>query len=183
MFPSQQKLNDHVRQKHPRFCFKCHYCTADFQIYNAHFKHKQGHGDLPYQCGVCKNTFMYKIQMEENERVHSRKQMYPCPVCHCDRVYTMKGALHAHMITHQDKVFTCTDCGKTFCTQPYLNQHHQGKHLGEWVALCGKHYEWPAPMHKHENLCKKCCKLAWKEAKKFADLRAKTILKKQGHKK
>ena len=95
----------------------------------------------------------------------------------------MKGALNAHIVTYQDKVFTCTDCGKTFNTQPYLNQHFQGKHLGGWVALCGKHYEWPVPMHKHENSCKKCCKLTWKEAKKLADIHAKIILKRQGRKK
>ena len=183
VFSSEQKLNDHVCQKHPRFHFKCHRYTADFQTYNACFKHEQGHGDLPYQCSVCKKTFLYKKQLEEYERVHSRKQMYPCAVHYCDHLFTTKGALNTHMVTHQDKGFTCTDCGKTFSTQPYINQHHHGKHLGGWVALCCKHYEWPAPMHKHENLCKKCCKFAHKEAKKLTDIHAKIILKRQGHKK
>ena len=145
MFKSQKDLNEHVKTKHPNYRFKCHYCTHVFKTYNARFKHELGHGELPYQCSICLKTFLYKKHMGEHKKVHTKKNLYICPSRGCGKSYTTKGALKAHMVIHEGKTFLCPEYGKSFNTKPNLDQHRQGKHLGGWVATCGKMYEWPAP--------------------------------------
>ena len=135
---AQKELNDHVRQKHPNFRFKCRYCTLEYITYNAQFKHEQGHDEKPYLCTICNKTFMYKKHLEEHERVHSRKNLFPCPSRGCKRSYTTKAALNAHTIVHEDKQFKCDTCSKTFNTKPNIQQRIQGKHGEGWGPFVGK---------------------------------------------
>ena len=57
---AQKELNDHVRQKHPNFRFKCRYCALEYRTYNAQFKHEKGHDEKLYLCTICNKTFMYR---------------------------------------------------------------------------------------------------------------------------
>ena len=120
--------------------------------------------------------------MEEYKKVHTKKNLYICPSRGWCKSYTTKGALKAHMVIHEDKTFLCPECGKSFNMKPNLDQHRQGKHLGRWVATCGKRYQWPAPMHHHERLCLQCRKIEQKQKDKLSSIWEKIILRKKGHK-
>ena len=62
-----EKLENHMRQKHKKFKYKCCFCAKLYQIKNGLYKHKLYHTiGLRYICKKCDKGFMFFSQYREH---------------------------------------------------------------------------------------------------------------------
>ena len=101
--------------------FTCNYCGRGFKRlapFNAHIeKHTS-------------DSFVRKADKSE-KTVESRDHV--CDIC--ARAYKTKHLLKAHRLTHGEKSFLCSNCGKGFVTKAALHSHLK-VHTGEKPHTC-----------------------------------------------
>lgn len=115
----------------------------------THASHERS-DDPKFMCSVCGKGFKrlnpYKVHLKKHcddkveEQKNSQKIMqefcmreHVCEVC--KRAYKTKYLLKAHLLTHGEKTFLCSDCGKGFVTKAAL-QSHLKVHTGEKPHTC-----------------------------------------------
>ena len=81
VFQLVKDLNSHVKEKHPKFQYKCKYCTKKFQNFASKYKHKRKHGLPNHVCDQCQKGFFFKKDLIVHIRVHSGQGLFPCTNC------------------------------------------------------------------------------------------------------
>ncbi|KAF5269679.1 hypothetical protein FQA39_LY08602 [Lamprigera yunnana] len=99
--------------------FLCNFCGRYFKRvarYNAHLtKH------------FSENMSPKKLLQDDEVRIHK------CAIC--NKTYKTKHLLKAHQLTHGEKAFLCSECGKDFVTKAALQSHFK-VHTGEKPHTC-----------------------------------------------
>ena len=142
VFNLVKDVNLHVKQAHPRFRYKCKYCTKKIQNYASRYKHERKHGTPNHMCKHCQKEFFFKKDLTVHSRVHTGQGQFRST--NCPNYYNTRAAMDTHRIVHQNNKYTCEKC-PTFSTDTpaNLHQHQRGKHGKGWKAPCGKRYDWP----------------------------------------
>ena len=147
VYHTQKDLNDHIRQDHPDFKFKCHHCARVFMTANAAYKHEVGHAGKKFACKDCNKAFQFKGALKDHLKVHTGKRMYPCT--NCDLEFTSNGAMLRHAMKHQD--IHVPNALKRHLV--IMRQHVQGTHEGGFSCPCGEKEKWPRDVQKHKKMC------------------------------
>ena len=101
-------------------------------------------------------VFRYPYELRDHTKLHTNLGKFFCKEEGCkDRSYSTKKALQQHKQLHDDKVYTCDVCSKTFATKGYLQQHFT-IHDKNFVARCGEKCKNPTAQKIHQKDCKKC---------------------------
>lgn len=99
--------------------FICNCCGRGFKRLGSYKAHLTKH--------FSENTEIRKMLQDSEIREHE------CNIC--KRTYKTKHLLKAHQLTHGEKSFLCSDCGKGFVTKAAL-QSHLKVHTGEKPHTC-----------------------------------------------
>ena len=127
VFQLVKDLNVHIKERHPKFCYKCNYCTKKFQNYASKYKHERKHSVPSHVCAECHKRFFFNKDLQVHLCVHSGQGTFPCT--NCPNKYNTRTAMDTHCIVHQNKKFTCDKCSTFYTnTLPNLHQHERGKH-------------------------------------------------------
>ena len=111
-----------------------------------------------------------------HECTHSRTGLFRCT--NCPRQYTTHAAMDNHRLTHQGKKYTCPKWPYfSMDTEPNSRQHTWGKHGKGWCTPCGKRFDWPPKMFRHQKMCEKCQNITEKAASRTERLAAKLAKK------
>ncbi|XP_017785537.1 PREDICTED: gastrula zinc finger protein XlCGF57.1-like [Nicrophorus vespilloides] len=136
----------------------CEMCGKGFIQSTSLINHRKTHLSIPkvnvqtcsYDCRYCGRSFKrlarynthQRKHFSENGRVAAVKIDEPKPIpmpeyiCDiCKRCYKTKNLLKAHQLTHGEKAFLCSDCGKRFFTKAALESHLK-VHTGEKPHTC-----------------------------------------------
>ena len=141
IFNLVKDLNVHIKEKHPRFRYKCTHCTRRFLNYASRYKHDRKQGTPSHVCKQCKKGFK-KNNLTVHSWIHSGKGLFHCT--NCSNTYITRAAMDTHRLVHLQPKFQCDKCNLSMDTAANLRQHQRGKHGRGWKAPCGKRYDWPA---------------------------------------
>lgn len=166
---TKRKLYAHIAQKHPKYRYKCEFCSNEYQTKFGLDKHIRKHAGRRYPCQHCHMEFHQKHELKEHMRLHVGSELV-CKIC--GRTTTTNRAMKRHALTHgKGKKKRCKFC-KFTCTTAISLQQHERQHKGGMACKCGHKVTWYQQKQRHENTCVKCKRIYAKEAK-----RAKAILK------
>ena len=151
VFQLVKDLNIHVKEKHPKFHYKCKYCTKKFQNFASKYKHGCKHSMPNHICEDCQKGFFFKKDLQVHSCVHSGQGKFPCT--NFPNKYNTRASMNTHCIVHQNQKFTCKK-RPTFSTNtlPNLHQHQRGKHGRGCMSPCGKQFDWPPKMFRHKKV-------------------------------
>ena len=121
LYHTQKDLNDHIRQDHSDFKFKCRHCTRVFMTANAAYKHEVGHAGKKFACKYYNKAFQFKDALRDHLKVHSGKGMHPCT--NLDLGFASNWAMLRHAMKHQGKTYLCAKCPKNTSSPHDMRQH------------------------------------------------------------
>ena len=155
---TQKKMNQHMKEDHPRFKFCCSYCQMRYDTYKGCYRHTQRHFKLKHVCDICQKECQYPGELHAHKRLHTKTGLYPCTYRGCTRKFVSKKSMWQHTQSHSGQKFECKQCdpNKSFTTYSYLRQHEKGAHSTGWRARCGHLCQWPHIRRAHQDKCKKC---------------------------
>ncbi|CAO1420299.1 unnamed protein product [Diamesa tonsa] len=143
MFKTKQARNEH--KKIHTTTYKCTFedCNKIFKSQQAYAQHVGMHNGNQFTCtftGCDHLPFTRKRALQAHIR-NKHKYMedsFECP--QCDKYYTDRSKLNAHMKYHSEKKIICDLCGQSFYEKQKLKRHfikHSG--LKAWMChLCVK---------------------------------------------
>eukprot|EP00656_Telonema_subtile_P009845 TRINITY_DN1465_c0_g1_i4.p1 TRINITY_DN1465_c0_g1~~TRINITY_DN1465_c0_g1_i4.p1 ORF type:complete len:261 (-),score=38.74 TRINITY_DN1465_c0_g1_i4:382-1164(-) len=136
MFPS--KLKNHVRIVHEAQLFKCdeEECGLEFATGPELTQHRKASHPEEYWCHKCSAVLSSARSLSNHlEAVHSVKQSltsqatYPCQHEGCDRSYSKKSNLQAHIrqVHSTERPYACTHpgCSSAFAARFLLTRHNK----------------------------------------------------------
>ncbi|XP_037719489.1 RB-associated KRAB zinc finger protein-like [Drosophila subpulchrella] len=86
-----------------------------------------------YKCYYCPKTFTSKSALTIHSRKHTGDRPFKCT--DCGKTFSHNTYLQRHLVTHSDKPFKCSICEKTFAFCSMLESHYR-KHSGEQPFNC-----------------------------------------------
>ena len=162
-FRSQAKLNKHNKEDHPDAKMVCEVCKKQFSTYNAWYKHKQQHFQLPHECSFCSKKFQFPYLLKQHMGTHIDELKFPCAVSGCTKKFSNKDAEKQHRETHykDQKQYFCNECPETedkkdYATAQSLRQHITGEHGPGYKSFCGQKFKWPIERNQHQKVCETC---------------------------
>uniref|UniRef100_A0A667X104 C2H2-type domain-containing protein n=1 Tax=Myripristis murdjan TaxID=586833 RepID=A0A667X104_9TELE len=76
----------------------------------------------PFSCSTCEKVFSFKGNLKRHMMTHTGERPYSCTTC--DKTFIRHSHLKAHMMTHTgEKPYSCTTCDKTFILHSLLKRH------------------------------------------------------------
>jgi hypothetical protein len=132
----------------------CHVCGQQFKHerhLNDHKKVKHNHGNVRYNCTVCKYKTMQKDAFLGHMNIHNNIKPYKCRKC--PKSFAYRQSLIAHKCTHSEKVFCCDVCGKQFSNQSHLTEH-SWVHKDEYryrCETCNTPFKYRSSLKKHKD--------------------------------
>ena len=150
---SKEKLEKHVKEKHGKSSKRSH---KKSEMSEDKSFDEDG---LKFQCKFCPKTFRFQAHVSQHERSHTKEKPFECH--RCNKAFTAKCNLKAHMETHkslEERSFKCDKCDHRATSLPLLKLH-QYNHTGErpFVCdLCGESYKRPHNLRRHK---KTMCRL------------------------
>ncbi|XP_045783414.1 zinc finger protein 761-like isoform X2 [Maniola jurtina] len=102
----------------------CDQCGKWFQSPGLLWEHSQVHtGEKLFKCAICHKAYMHKPSLRDHMlNTHSENPpRFPCGVCH--REFSFAANRQRHMSTHQDTLYKCDICDKSFTSVFGVEQH------------------------------------------------------------
>ena len=135
LFTAAGDLRTHEATHGGESPYLCTLCNAEFVSKWKWLSHQKSHGggdDDTNTCRDCGKHFPFKSTMEVHRLSHAvnaKEKKHVCTLC--DRAFTIKGNLSAHMRTHTgEQNFRCERCDKRFGDKRALATHIRS-HTGE----------------------------------------------------
>ncbi|XP_072032374.1 uncharacterized protein [Amphiura filiformis] len=114
--------DSHTSDK-PYPCEQCHKSFTDLTKLIEHIKEDKTH-QKPNNCPICDKVFKSSSSIPEHVISHYKIQPYSCT--RCDKRFTFKTTLRAHMAWHDGK-YKCDECGQ-HCQSKYILKLHKESH-------------------------------------------------------
>ncbi|XP_063391784.1 zinc finger protein 433-like [Cydia fagiglandana] len=175
---SEQALQEHVIERHPKQTYNCSECGMSFPSAAAcELHHKRKHLGQRYtgtkmdramrkryaqkpqpkgvfvceQCGrVAKNATLLRY----HQRSHQEVKPFACNIC--PKSFPLKTALEEHIRSHTgEKPYQCPECPLAFSLKGNFNRHHKTAHQGLRAnvpcSICGRVFSTKAVLRTHVN--------------------------------
>lgn len=116
--------------------------------------HRKIHSDnKKYQCDICGQKFVQKINLTHHARIHSSEKPYECP--ECQKRFQERSHLQRHQKYHaQTRSYRCEKCGKMYKTERCLKVHNL-VHLEQRpfaCNVCDKSFISNSKLKQHSNI-------------------------------
>ncbi|XP_061727498.1 zinc finger protein 419-like isoform X2 [Cydia pomonella] len=141
-FHTEQALATH-KDTHYRL-LKCTRCAHSWDTPNSMRRHCDTEHSVPvtlWNCDICSREFTRYGKYLNHIRGHGCEE---CPQCG-KKIFDNR--LKYHMLTHKnmERLFKCSECGKSFKCKPTLTTHvarvHSSKDEVMYCAQCNKHFK------------------------------------------
>lgn len=158
---SKAELKRHTFEKHhpiadmdTRPARRCTVCDQQFRTKSQHLLHmrRMHNGERPFQCDICGDRFVVKLQLTAHMSKHSGVMPYACD--QCDKRFPWPSSLSKHQQTkhaHVPPAFKCDVCARQFIFEHVLRRH-QRAHTGErpfQCDICQKRFFDMAAIRRH----------------------------------
>ncbi|VVC93579.1 unnamed protein product [Leptidea sinapis] len=107
--------------------FVCRICQRAFSQKEVLRRHEHTHkAQRPHACSACDKSFAQPASLRAHRQTAHATQprpllLHPCNIC--SKVYLHASGLCRHMWTHEGRLFSCADCGKSFRDKSSLLRH------------------------------------------------------------
>ncbi|XP_044738885.1 zinc finger protein OZF-like [Chrysoperla carnea] len=133
--PENDEVDQFTLPDTTRNSLKCESCGEQFQSHVDFRKHLKIHRKVhSHACKTCNREFSQKRNLNRHikqkhpseyltrlKQTVELKNHFECKICH--KIYTRRGSLYKHMITHEENKFLCNFCGKSFPQNNNLKIH------------------------------------------------------------
>nr|XP_022918071.1 PR domain zinc finger protein 10-like [Onthophagus taurus] len=131
---------------------QCDKCSRRFINNSALAYHLKTHivGRKQFECPICKETFVYVLQLKLHVKQHCIDGQYTCP--HCQKLFTKYSIIRKHIrALHCERKHACQQCSKHFPTLDKLRMHllKHSDHREFGCAECGKHFKRKDKLKEH----------------------------------
>lgn len=118
-FSTRHGLSQHTKSKHEKtFRFICTICDKGFNSSSNYTEHLTTHdANLKQKCPLCPSSYRSKHSLLKHiKNVHDQMvDVLKCKHEGCSRTFASRGGLTEHLkVVHSDRLFHCSNCGKTF---------------------------------------------------------------------
>ncbi|ODM97079.1 putative zinc finger protein [Orchesella cincta] len=175
-FRNENKLAQHRVTVHGAPKVSCEVCGSQYMTPYALSTHMKEHNKEGYHCEFCDKYYGTKARYDDHMRTHAEERKFACELCvftcktagvlsrhrltHtkpfvckvCDRSFSRKFTLNAHMNMHTGASFVCHICGYEFSNRKSCNTHIKKYHTGDN----------PMPLYKPQK--RRRPRLTWKDA-------------------
>ncbi|XP_068156601.1 serendipity locus protein H-1 [Drosophila tropicalis] len=132
---------------------KCPDCGKCLKL-GSMWMHRKIHSDnKKYQCDICGQKFVQKINLTHHARIHSSEKPYECP--ECQKRFQERSHLQRHQKYHaQTRSYRCEKCGKMYKTERCLKVHNL-VHLEQRpfaCNVCDKSFISNSKLKQHSNI-------------------------------
>ncbi|CAH0547711.1 unnamed protein product [Brassicogethes aeneus] len=145
----------------PAEIFKCDYCQKEYKHKGSFLHHLKtcsclhalhGSGSTMSICPECRTPCTSKeVLIEHIKTTHNSKNLHICNVC--NHVAHSNRTLSYHMLKHENKVYQCEICGKSFNRKNLLSihkkMHSQQNSTQVLCPICGKSFHYKSGMVYH----------------------------------
>ena len=110
--------------------FKCNSCDKSFLTSSGLQSHKNVHTDQkPFVCGFnCGKAFKSFQNLKRHNNEHCVATAEPLECDDCGKLFKNEANLKGHKKIHNDDVFPCPECEKSFAVLVYLKVHMRKMH-------------------------------------------------------
>ncbi|RXG55666.1 Zinc finger protein [Armadillidium vulgare] len=147
IFPSSEKLFEHMNSHRKIKPYKCGSCTSEFQTMNEYKKHiRLIHSittvkQLNYHCHFCHSYFYTNdhLLIHKINQNHCEKEHIGCKICNFSA--GLVDAFKSHLMTHSyeqrenHNMAICLSCQKIFFSSYRLEDHHKKMHPTTQVSV------------------------------------------------
>ncbi|CAH1104218.1 unnamed protein product [Psylliodes chrysocephalus] len=133
----------------------CHICGKGFIQAPTLTDHIRTHySEKSFICNICGKTFITKHALTNHIYMHKSDKLADLNdlTCkNCDKMFTAAHTFNRHMLTHCDKTFLCSQCGKKFATKSLLKQHQKlHSEIKPYICdICNKSFAQKNSLLKH----------------------------------
>lgn len=129
-FTKIEILKRHIKTHMKEKEFKCSYCTKTFDRRDVLNDHVRNHtGEKPFECPTCKKKFTRGFVLLRHQRTHN-EGVYKCDFCM--KSFDRKDTFRDHLRNHTgEKPFKCRFCGKAFSRSFVLTKHEKSHVIRE----------------------------------------------------
>ena len=127
-FPKACRLNEHYQKAHQNNQtekLQCNLCPM-FYYKKVSLRHhvNNKHGELS-ACTYCEKSFTsYKLKTHITN-VHGTPNLVECETCHKS---LPENSMKRHIATHNDRIYFCDVCDKSYAFASHLNEHYKRAH-------------------------------------------------------
>ena len=149
-FQQRWRLTSHLDSHEINKPYKCTICEKSFTKEAGLQLHVSHHSEKMFKCDVCGKCLMSRHHFDKHIQKHNVS--YKCDKC--DKIYSTKGKLNAHIIVHSDNFpHKCETCGDTFkrkCgLKAHMERHRKGKPFK--CEKCNKSFRSISSVKRHDN--------------------------------
>ena len=151
-FNRVKDLNTHHQLYHPNSIYKCHHCKKTVHTPSTWRFHQYCQCPKLHKCDDCSKYFLFKSTLKQHRRRHISQKLFKCFHGGCYMSYKHPQDLNRHTVTHQQLMFECELCDKTF-KQKRLLKHHEVVHTNVQSYLCphcDQHFKHNNQLYRHK---------------------------------
>lgn len=157
IFTNKYYFRQHLKS-HNEGQYECHFCGRKYHkksFLHGHIDRNHIEKDFAkkgdYACHLCERKYLTDFRLKQHLGIHRLKEK-ACPFCgkltrhltshllkheepaerfqcdKCEKNYKSEKHLQLHAIVHENKVFSCQQCGKAFNTPEKVSAHMRNLH-------------------------------------------------------
>lgn len=173
IFTNKYYFRQHLKS-HKEGPYECHFCGRKYHkksFLHGHIDRNHIEKDFAkkgdYACHLCERRYLTDFRLKQHLGIHRLKEK-ACPFCgkltrhltshllkheepaerfqcdKCEKNYKSEKHLQLHAIVHENKLFSCQQCGKAFNTPEKVSAHMRNLHNPNRptfeCSVCHKHF-------------------------------------------